>query len=288
MRYIFLYLIGFILSLPLMAATSNPIFIGDFSPELKNSIISKFNSGNTRDSIIVIENPPPTHCDSLTDMYDTISGCIWSTITWNVFTAYVVLPDFPNCTFHVLYRVKECPNNPSVKQIDIISYAFESIGTGCDSLVNYLNSGNDYEKAVKSLEIENDIYLLLGKYEIGQSASFLPCDSLGNEIPQLIFYRNEACTSMLLVNVEYASYCHRIYRKITCNSGVGCCKTSISFCDSLGVIVPNVVNNEPIGTVCKGYPIETDYEHLMSFYLENFPNAVRITFDTFPCISSCN
>lgn len=279
----------FIFSIQLFAKSTNPVFIGDFSPNFKDSITSEIKSGiysNPLDFIIV--EPNPSYCDGLVDMDDTISGCIWSSIQWITYPTYIVLPDFPYCTFHVLYRVKHCPNNPSISQIEIISFSYESMGSGCDTLVNYLNSGDELTKLIKLREIENDLYLAISEYEVGQIASLLPCDSLGNNSPQLVFYRREACTSKVLINIEYASVIYHIYRTITCNSGSGCCKTSISFCDSLGTIIPNILNNEPVGTPCTGYPIETDYEDLFTLYWQHHPDAVRITITPLPCFNLCN
>lgn len=287
-----LMLIAFLVSLPLMAQTNKSIvFIGDFTPELKDSVSLKFNSGiyNVFWDRLKHDRVQFPCTDELFSINDTISGCDWSNIPWSDSIAYVTLPDFPDCPLIVIYRVKICPNNPLIRQIDIISYSIElPYYTSCESLYNYIYSGVGYEQAIRIQEVYEQLYLLVSQHEAEQIADFPPCDSLGNYLPQYIFYNEVACKSAIIVNVEYYSvYYPPFIEQVTCIEA-GCCKRAVSFCqDSLGIIHSNMITNEPVQAYCNGYPSEFDIENILNYYREKYYDAANISYEVLPCVNVC-
>ena len=287
MKY-FSYLIAFLISLPLIAEVTNrDIYIGNFSPSFKEYVASNFNSDiyNIFLNRLQLE-PPQSPCD---DMNDTTLGCDWSTIPWCDSIAHLTLPDYPNCHLLVIYKVRICPNNPLIRQIHLVTYAVEFPNyTDCLSLANYLNTGTDEEKILKQREIRDKIYFSISEHEAEQIASFSPCDSLGNYLPQYIFYK-EACKSIILLNIEYHSVMYSIYEDVACNTEPRCCKTSISFCkDSLGN-VNSQITKEIIGTLCDGYPSSLDYQYILDYYIAANPYAVSTSIvEILPCMNVCD
>lgn len=284
---IFWYLAVFFISIPLFSQTNNSIvFIGECTPNVKASVLSDFNSGKyniffNRSE----ENPPSSPCDIYSDMDDTISGCIWSTIPWNFIQSVIFLPNFPDCPIQVTYWVRICPNDPSIRQIKLDTYLYDTSNILCYSLHNYINSGNEYERALKMKDLDKDLYLAIGQYEAEQIGPFLPCDSLNNNMPQQIFYRENSCSSKVFITAEYASVIFFVYADIKCD-GAECCKTTIEFCDSLGNIVPHIFN-EPMGTPCIDGPIASEFQDLQRYYAKIYEHALMLTFQTLPCINKC-
>ena len=292
MKKYFLFLISCLFFLPVHAQTNNPIvFIGDFTPSLKDSITLKFNSGiyNVFWDRLKQDRVQFPCTDELFSIDDTISGCDWSNIPWSDSIAYLTLPDFPDCPLIVLYRVKICPNNPLIRQIDINTFAIELPNyTSCDSLSNYLNSGVGYEQSIRYQKVYEQLYLLVSQHEAEQIADIPPCDSLGNYLPQYIFYNEVACKSTIIVNVQYHSMCYPPFiEEVTCIEA-GCCKRAVSFCqDSLGTVHSNMITNEPIQTHCNGYPSEFDIETILNYYYEKYHDAANISYQVLPCLNVC-
>ena len=289
MKRILTILFTLMVSLSLMAQTNNNlIFIGDFSLEHKVSILSEFNSGKYNDFFELSRQIPTQNLcdDTLLDLNDTISGCDWSTIPWNDSSACVALPDFPNCTLYIPYRVRICPNNPSIRQLYILGF----IMTYCEDFQNYLSSGDEFERATKLNYVFQNLYLLISQHEAEQMASIPSCDSLGTNLPQYIFYTEEACKGKLELNIVLDPINHpepeiMILDNISCSRDAVCCKTSISFCqNNFGELISQI-NKERIGANCVGdRPVELDYEYLLQVFYQIDPN---LSFNPLPCTKSC-
>ncbi|MBQ6269982.1 MAG: hypothetical protein IJK61_07685 [Bacteroidetes bacterium] len=284
MKKIFFFIMAFMVSLPLTAQNSNSNINVSISPAI-NSDLQQILLNR------LMQEPSQSFCD---DVNDTASGCDWSTIPWDNFVDFDTLPDFPDCPLVVSYRVRICPNNPLIRQIDLVDIMI-NLGDypNCDSLYNYLSSGTPEENAIHYQEIKEDIYFSLSQREAEQMADLPPCDSLGNYLPQTVFYKEQACKAeiVLIYDFEPPFQLYNIpkfvFEDIACNREVGCCKTTFSFCqDSLGNINPHITK-ELLGTICEGYPIELDYEDLLRYYEKLYPGAYTI-FQIYPCVNVCN
>ncbi|MBQ6268767.1 MAG: hypothetical protein IJK61_01425 [Bacteroidetes bacterium] len=288
MKNVLSILVAFMVSLPLMAQHINPIFIGNINPIVKDSILSDFNSGKY-DSFLnrSVEPIPPGPCDYLYELNDT-SGCDWNTIPWNNYAVVVILPQFPNCPIYVNYEVRICPNNPSIRQINILLFA-QSIPNyaDCDSLTNYLNYGTDLEKAIKLEDLEEQLYFEISNYEAEQMANFPPCDSIGNNLPQYIFYNKSTCRGKIKITVLFDQQPDPldIFFDVVCNREDSvCCRTIISYCQDFFGNVTSQITKETTETICQGaYPIEFDYEYIF----DKFSTHTILYYELFPCTNSC-
>ncbi|MBQ6269017.1 MAG: hypothetical protein IJK61_02710 [Bacteroidetes bacterium] len=300
-KLILLYLL-IMASMPIFSQPYDPSydpieFIGLYDTNMRHSIATELWSGMPNILFNQLKHSfIPNPCDSLDDMNDSISGCIWNTIPWSYYQGVInILSGFPGCSVWTVYRVRICPNNPSKKQIELVSFSANYIAgsnIGCDSLANYLSTGTDEQKAIKLLDIEDEIYELISQYEAEKTAPFVSCDSLGNNLPHQVFYREKICKSKLLLNVQTAAAVFSYYLDFACNMGeAGCCKTTVSFCkNSFGETV-RYVNKEQIGITCDGYPTDSDYGEILSNeynYWLQFVNNPIISFTAFPCENSCN
>lgn len=277
-------------SLPLIAQNSNPIFIGDISPEVKESILSNHNS-NLYNLLLNRLRQLPTQIlcdDTLWNNNDTILGCDWSNIPWNEFVGYLSLPNFPHCMLMVSYRVRICPNNPLVRQIDLVDFIPVLYDPQCDSLYNYLNSGDEYQQATKLHEIRNDLNLLISQFEVAQMSSIPPCDSTGNML-QYVFYKEIACQAYVKFlyqpdSIQCAPFYYIPPSPFICSRDAVCCKTTVSFCqDSFGNTNPQITK-ELIGTYCDNYPVELDFEDFLNFL--NMSGTV-LDIVLLPCFNVC-
>ena len=286
MKKIFYFLALFFISIPLLSQTNKHIvFIGDYTPNFKDSVSSILNSDIYRG---LLEDHPPyfspqTPCDEIND---TISGCDWNNIPWSDSVALVTLPNFPGCHVLVYYRVRICPNNSLIRQIDIDRFVLIEPSLGdCDSLFNYLESGTEEEIALKLGYIEENLFYEVGYHEMLQSSEIPLCDSL--EYLQYVFYTEVACKAKIKITIEYNSVIFFIYENITCNIDGGCCKTFIECCqDSLGNIYPDI-NREQMGTPCDRMPIEPEYQYLIDYYNALHPEAVHVYPQPYPCTATC-
>ncbi|MBQ6269106.1 MAG: hypothetical protein IJK61_03165 [Bacteroidetes bacterium] len=285
----------FFISMPLFGQLLDPIdFIGTFPPDVKDSISNHLNFGLQHDIYLHISyNFVPSPCDTLADLDDTLSGCNWSSVPWTSHQAVINnVPGFPNCTIWAVYMERSCPSNPLIKQIDLVSFSTNSttLGTnfGCTLLDSYLSTGTDSLKAVKLLDLENDLYQSISRYEAEQMGTFSSCDSLGNYLSQYFFYRQNSCKAKILLEVQMASAVFSFCEDIVCNGDAGCCKTTISFCkDSLGTVVQNIQHESNVMN-CNSYPTELDFQDLLeSYYTDPNFNNPTIFFSLLPCINSC-
>ena len=276
MKYLVSIFIAFFLSLPLIAENPNPVFIGNFTPEAKDVILSKFKSGEYNKLYNTLKDlPQPNLCDdSLWYMNDTISGCDWNNIPWYDSIAVVTLPKFQYCPIIVIYRVQICPNNPLIRQINISGFVPQDPNClGCDSLADYLSFGDEFQHAAILQDIHQQLLFYISQHEAEQIADFPLCDSLGNYLPQYVFYKQPACKSKLSGTITIGIVPTPIYIDILCSRDIVCCKTTISFCkDNVGNINPQITK-ELIGSACIGdYPAEVDYEYIiLHFYEQNMP-----------------
>lgn len=293
MKFLITIIFAFILSLPLIAKETNPIITGSFCSNTTDSILSKNNPdlynlllNRLQQDFLLNFLDTLDSCGSYVN--DTISGCDWSTIPWNDSLVYLSIPDFPNCTLLVAYKVRICPNNPLIRQIHLVTFAIDySYYTECEDFSNYLHSGTEEEKAIKLQEIKDKLYLSISQHESEQMGDFPPCDSLGNYLPQYVFYKEAACKTEILFKIEYHSVMYFIYEDIVCNKEAGCCKTTISFCqDGLGN-PQQQITKEIINSDCYGLPSPIDYQRLLDQYIADHPYAVSVTFELFPCINAC-
>lgn len=291
MKYLISIFIAFFLSLPLIAENPNPVFIGNFTPEAKDVILSKFKSGEYNKLYNTLKDLPlPNLCDdSLWYMNDTISGCDWSNIPWYDSIAVVTLPNFPSCPIIVIYRVQICPNNPLMRQIDISSFVPQFPDCpGCDSLAEYLSFGDEFQQAAALQDIHQQLLFHISQYEAEQISDFPFCDSLGNYLPQYVFYKQPACKSTLSMTVILDSLPpipFPIDIEIPCSRDIVCCKTTISFCkDSVGNVNPQITK-ELIGSNCIGdRPAEVDYEFIILYF--NTKGRV-LNYNPSRCINVC-
>ncbi|MBQ6269829.1 MAG: hypothetical protein IJK61_06900, partial [Bacteroidetes bacterium] len=223
---------------------------------------------------------------------DTTLGCDWSNIPWDTYVVdYDTLTEFPDCPIIVSYRVRSCPNNPLIRQIDILNIFIDLANyTNCKNLYNYLYTGSSEEQAIHYQEIKEKIYFSLSQREAEQMADLPPCDSLGNYLPQTVFYKEQACKSIVTFNC-FDSNNDTLYSipiEVVCNREVGCCKTTFSFCqDSLGNTNPQITK-ELIGIDCSlAYPVELDYEEYF-IILATLPGVRYVTADPSSCFSVCH
>ena len=280
-KKIIMVVMAFMVSLPLTAQNSNSNINVSISPAI-NSDLQQILLNR------LMQEPSQSFCD---DVNDTASGCDWSTIPWDNFVDFDTLPDFPDCPLVVSYRVRICPNNPLIRQIDLVDIMI-NLGDypNCDSLYNYLSSGTPEENAIHYQDIKEDIYFSLSQREAEQMADLQPCDSLGNYLPQTVFYKEQACKSIVTFNC-FDSNNDTLYSipiEVVCNREVGCCKTTFSFCqDSLGNTNPQITK-ELIGIDCSlAYPVELDYEEYF-IILATLPGVRYVTADPSSCFSVCH
>ena len=289
MKRCIILFVAFLISVSLYSQSKHPVFIGDFSPSLKASLISKYNSGKYNYYKQLRYDPPLSHCeDYLWNTYDSISGCDWGSIQWEDSTAFVTLPDYPDCPITVHYKVKICPNNPLIRQIKIDMFDIEiSPEPSCENLRNYLDTGNYTEQVFKYQELADSIHFLVDLHEIEQMGAIPSCDSLNSTFPQYVFYTEEACRSKILLTFLMGEDEQRRVEYIKCSREAGCCKKIVTYCqDSLGNIIRNVLTNEPDGTPCILDPAEVDYEPVLYEYLNN-PNITVLEYSILPCTNVC-
>lgn len=278
-------LVVFFISMPLLGQTNKHIvFIGDYTPNFKDSVSSILNSDIYRG---LLEDYPPffspqTPCD---EIIDTISGCDWNNIPWSDSVALVTTPAYPNCHILVHYRVRNCPDYPFIRQIDIVTFELiYPIFADCSELYIYLITGTDQEIADKLHHLEESLFYAIGEHETEQLGELPLCDSLSM---QYVFYTEAVCKAKLKVSIEYHSVMYIIYEDITCNIDGGCCKTFFSNCrDELGNTYP-IINREPMGNPCDRMPIQPEYQYLIDYYNALHPEAVNIDFQTYPCTPTC-
>ena len=139
-------------------------------------------------------------------------------------------------------------------------------------------------------EIDEKLHFVVSQHEAEQMDVIPLCDSLGNYLPQYVFYSETACKAKLIVQVYYHSFVYPPFiHDITCSREAGCCKRIVSFCkDSEGNPIRNVLISEPVGTSCVGYPVISDFEDILNYYYIKYPDAVNITHDPLPCMNVCD
>ncbi|MBR3091030.1 MAG: hypothetical protein IKH10_03435 [Bacteroidetes bacterium] len=280
--------------------TADPIdFIGDIPYNEQETIRSALNMGIYVSAYTVLtQNAITSPCDTLYDVDDTISGCNWTTLPWESKRAVVNnIPGFPGCIVIATYMVKDCPYNPFIRQIKLVSYTTDfylpGSNIGCDSLASYLDTNDLQEKNFRLSYIEDYLYQSISEHEAGDPANFSLCDPYGNpssnSIPRQIFYREMPCKSKVLLEIKKVSETHYLYVNVPCTTVTGCCKTWFTFCkDSLGNVVTHI-NRTPVGSICNGFPTESVIENIVySFSINpNFIGAV-ITPTSLPCENTCN
>ena len=300
----FIFVVLFLASIKIFAQPYDPSkdkieFIGDTPYSQEDLIKAELRTGMYLSAYTALtQNAITSPCDTLYDVDDTISGCNWSTLPWEHKRAVLNnVSGFPGCIVIATYKVRDCPYNPFIRQIKLVSYTTDfyipGSNIGCDSLSTYLTSGNETDKNLKLQLLEEHLYREISEFEAGDPAEFSFCDPSGNptsnSIPRQIFYREEPCKSKVLLEIEQASAMHYLYVNVPCTTVTGCCKTWFTFCkDSLGNVVTHI-NKEPVGSNCNGYPTELLVESIVNAFSNNpdFIGAI-ITPTLLPCKNTCN